>query len=225
MPAKVWIVIGVEFLIFAVLLFISAGTILWPAGWAFIILFFGGAVGITFVLARYDPALLEERMKSPIQRDQPLWDKIFLCLAIVLWLGWLILMGLDAGRFHWSVMPIGLQAAGGASVALSFWICYRTFRENTFLAPVVKIQKERGHKVVSTGPYAVVRHPLYSAVLIMLPSTALMLGSWYGLAGSFLINGAILFRTVMEDRKLMRELEGYEDYAARVRYRLVPFIW
>jgi protein-S-isoprenylcysteine O-methyltransferase Ste14 len=212
-------------LIFAVLLFISAGTILWPAGCAFIILFFGGAAGITFVLARYDPALLRERMKSPIQRDQPLWDKIFLCLVIVLWLGWLILMGLDAGRFHWSVMPVGLQVAGGAIVALAFWICYRTFRENTYLAPVVRIQKERGHKVVSTGPYAVVRHPLYSAVLIMLPSIALMLGSWYGLTGSFLIGGAILFRTVMEDQKLMRELEGYAEYAARVRYRLVPFIW
>jgi len=112
-----------------------------------------------------------------------------------------------------------------AGLALSFWISYRTFWENTFLAPVVKIQKERGHKVVSTGPYAVVRHPLYSAVLIMLPSTALMLGSWYGLAASFLISGAIIFRTVMEDRKLTRELDGYADYAARVRYRLVPLVW
>jgi protein-S-isoprenylcysteine O-methyltransferase Ste14 len=225
MPTKVWIVMGIEFLIFALLLFVSAGTLAWPAGWAFMILFFGGGVAITFVLAREDPDLLEERMKSPIQRNQPLWDKILLCIVIVLWLGWLVLMGLDAGRFRWSVMPYWLQLAGGAAVVVTFWICYRTFRENTFLAAVVRIQKERGHKVVSTGPYAVVRHPLYSAVLIMLPSTALMLGSWYGLAASSLINGAIIFRTVMEDRTLTRELEGYADYAAHVRYRLVPFIW
>ena len=225
MPGRVWIVIGVEFLIFATLLFVSAGTLLWLAGWAFLLLFFGEAVVITFFLARHDPALLDERMKSPIQRDQPLWDKILLCFVIVLWLGWLILMGLDAGRYRWSVMPRWLPLAGAAGVVLSFWICNRTFRENTFLAPVVRIQKERGHTVVSTGPYAVVRHPLYSAVLIMLPSTALMLGSWYGLAVSFVLNGAILIRTVMEDRKLKLELPGYVEYATRIRYRLVPGIW
>jgi protein-S-isoprenylcysteine O-methyltransferase Ste14 len=225
MSAKIWLVIGIEFLIFGLLLFVSAGTIAWLAGWEFMILFFGGALAITLVLARHDPSLLAERMKSPIQREQPLWDKIFLCLMIVLWLGWLILMGLDAGRYHWAVVPDWLQLTGIAGVVLAFWISYRTFRENTFLAPVVKIQKERGHQVVSTGPYAIVRHPLYSAVLIMLPSTALMLGSWYGVAASFVLNGAILFRTVMEDQTLKIELQGYPEYAARVRYRLVPFVW
>jgi protein-S-isoprenylcysteine O-methyltransferase Ste14 len=225
MPLKVWIALGIEFLVFALLLFLAAGTIMWTAGWAFLILFFGGAMAITLVLARLDPALLDERMKPPIQPGQPLWDRIFLCAVILLWLGWLILMGLDAVRFRWSVMPIWLQLIGLVGIALSFWICYRTFRENTFLAPVVRIQKERGHKVISTGPYSIVRHPLYSAVLIMLPSTGLMLGSWYGLASSFLINAAIVFRTWMEDDKLKQELDGYADYAVRVRYRLLPFVW
>jgi len=225
MPGKVWIVLGVECLVFALLLFLSAGTIKWSAGWAFLILFFGGAMAITLVLARHDSALLAERMKPPIQPGQPLWDKILLCVVILLWLAWLILMGLDAVRFRWSVMPEWLQWIGVVGIALSFWICYRTFRENTFLAPVVKIQKERGHKVISTGPYAIVRHPLYSAVLIMLPSTGLMLGSWYGVAASFLINAAIIFRTWMEDGKLKQELDGYAAYADRVRYRLLPFVW
>jgi protein-S-isoprenylcysteine O-methyltransferase Ste14 len=225
MPVKVWIALGVEFLVFALLLFVAAGTIMWPAGWAFLILFFGGAIAITLVLARLDPALLAERMKPPFQPGQPLWDKIFLSAMILLWLGWLILMGLDAVRFRWSVMPKWLQLIGPVGISLSFWICYRTFRENTFLAPVVRIQKERGHKVISTGPYSIVRHPLYSAVLVMLPSTALMLGSWYGVAASFLINAAIVFRTWMEDGKLKQELDGYADYAVRVRYRLLPFIW
>jgi protein-S-isoprenylcysteine O-methyltransferase Ste14 len=225
MPVKVWIVLGVEFLVFALLLFLPAGTMMWSAGWAFLILFFGGAMAITLVLARHDPALLAERMKPPIQPGQPLWDKILLCVVILLWLAWLVLMGLDAVRFRWSVMPKWLQLIGVVGVALSFWICYRTFRENTFLAPVVRIQKERGHKVISTGPYSIVRHPLYSAVLIMLLSTALMLGSWYGVAASFLINAAIVFRTWMEDCKLKRELDGYAAYAVRVRYRLLPFVW
>ena len=101
----------------------------------------------------------------------------------------------------------------------------RVFRENTFLAAVVKIQTERGHRVISTGPYATVRHPLYAAVLIYLPANALLLGSWYGLAASFVLSGGIVFRTAMEDRELQRGLEGYAEYAARVRYRLIPFVW
>ena len=107
----------------------------------------------------------------------------------------------------------------------SFAMMVRVFRENTFLTAEVRIQDERGHKVISTGPYAVVRHPLYSAVLIYLPSTALLLGSWWGLASSFLLSGGLAFRTAMEDRELRRGLEGYTQYAARVRYRLIPFVW
>jgi protein-S-isoprenylcysteine O-methyltransferase Ste14 len=101
----------------------------------------------------------------------------------------------------------------------------RVSRENTFLAAVVRIQTERGHRVISTGPYATVRHPLYAAMLIYFPANALLLGSWYGLAASFVLSGCLVLRTVMEDRELLRGLEGYPDYAARVRYRLIPFVW
>jgi protein-S-isoprenylcysteine O-methyltransferase Ste14 len=223
--AKVWITIGVEFLIFALLLFASAGTIMWLAGWGFIVLFFSGAIAITLMLSKHDPALLKERMKPLIQRDQPLWDKILLVIALIFWLGWLVLMGLDAVRFRWSMMPIWLQMTGAAGLLFSLWICYRTFQENSFSVTVVKIQRERGQRVVSSGPYSVVRHPLYAAVLILLPSTAFTLGSWYGLIASFAIIAVIVIRTVLEDRTLMRELGGYADYAAKVRYRLIPYIW
>jgi protein-S-isoprenylcysteine O-methyltransferase Ste14 len=110
-------------------------------------------------------------------------------------------------------------------MALPFWMIARVFRENTFLAAVVRIQTERGHRVISTGPYATVRHPLYAAMLIYLPANALLLGSWYGLAASFVLSGGIVFRTAMEDRELRRGLGGYTEYAARVRYRLIPFVW
>jgi protein-S-isoprenylcysteine O-methyltransferase Ste14 len=180
---------------------------------------------ITLFLARHDPALLAERMKMRVEKDQPLWDKVFLLAMMVGWCGWLPLMGLDAVRFRWSAMPLWLQCAGGALMLLSFRMIGHVFRENTFLAPVVRIQTERGHKVISTGPYAIVRHPLYAAVLIYLPANALLLGSWYGLAGSFVLSGGLVFRTAMEDRELRRGLAGYTEYAARVRYRLIPFVW
>jgi protein-S-isoprenylcysteine O-methyltransferase Ste14 len=225
MGAKVCLTFAVEALIISALLFGAAGTILWPAGWADLILLFGGGLWITIALLRHDPALLAERLKSPLQKNQPSWDKIFLLTMMVAWCGWLVLVGLDAVRFRWSVMPVWLQCAGGGLTVLSFWMMGRVFRENTFLAAVVKIQTERGHRVISTGPYAVVRHPLYAAALILLPASALLLGSWYGLAASFVFSGGLVFRTAMEDRELQRGLEGYTEYAARVRYRLIPLVW
>ncbi len=225
MGVKVWLTLAVEAVIFSALLFGAAGTIRWPAGWAYLILFFVGALWITLFLARHDPALLAERMKIPVQKGQPFWDKILILPMIVAWCAWLVLMGLDAVRFRWSAMPLWLQCAGGALIVLSFWMFARVFRENPFLTAVVKIQTERGHRVISTGPYAAVRHPLYAAVLIYLPANALLLGSWYGLAGSFVLSGGLVFRTAMEDRELRRGLAGYAEYAARVRYRLIPFVW
>jgi protein-S-isoprenylcysteine O-methyltransferase Ste14 len=222
---KVWLTIAAEALIFAALLFGAAGTIVWPAAWAYFILFFIGALWITFWLARHDPALLAERMKLPVQKGQPVWDRVFLLAMVAAWCAWLPLMGLDAVRFRWSVMPVWLQCAGGALMVLSFGMIGRVFRENPFLTPVVKLQTDRGQRVISTGPYAVVRHPLYAAMLTLLPGNALLLGSWYGLAASLLLVGGVAYRTAMEDRELRRGLEGYTEYAARVRYRLIPLVW
>jgi protein-S-isoprenylcysteine O-methyltransferase Ste14 len=225
MGVKVWLTLAVEALIFSSLLFGAAGTIFWPAGWAYLILFFGGALWITVLLSRHDPALLAERMKPPVQKGQPFWDRALLLAMAVAWCGWLVLMGLDAVRFRWSVMPVWLQFAGGASMVLSYRMIARVFRENPFLSAAVRIQAERGHRVISTGPYAIVRHPLYAAVMVYLPASALVLGSWYGFAASFVLSGGVAFRTAMEDRELQRRLDGYAEYAARVRYRLMPFVW
>jgi protein-S-isoprenylcysteine O-methyltransferase Ste14 len=134
-------------------------------------------------------------------------------------------MGVDAVRFRWSVMPLWLASVGSALVAASFWLVARVFLENTFLAPVVKIQTARGHHVISSGPYRVVRHPLYSAALIMIPASALVLGSWWGLAFSTVLIAGLIARTVMEERELVAHLDGYAAYRRRVRYRLIPFVW
>ncbi len=222
---KLCVILVAEVLFFSALLFGAAGTLRWPAAWAYLILFVTGALWLTLWLARRDPALLAERLKAPVQKGQPFWDKFFILLMTVAWCGWLVLMGLDAVRYRWSVMPVWLQGAGAAMAILSFWMIGRVFRENPFLTAVVRIQTERGHTVVSTGPYAIVRHPLYASLLIYLPATALVLGSWAGLAGSAVFLGAFVFRTAMEDRELHRGLAGYPEYAARVRYRVIPFIW
>ncbi len=222
---KLCVILVTEVLFFSALLFGAAGTLRWPAAWAYLILFVTGALSITMWLARHDPALLAERLKSPLQKGQPFWDKFFILPLMAGWCGWLVLMGLDAVRFRWSVMPVWLQWAGAALMVLSFWMIGRVVRENPFLLAVVRIQTERGQRVVSSGPYAIVRHPLYASLLIFLPANALLLGSWAGLAASVVFLGAFVFRTAMEDRELHRNLAGYPEYATRVRYRLIPFIW
>jgi protein-S-isoprenylcysteine O-methyltransferase Ste14 len=225
MKPNVGIKLGAQFLLCAVLLFGPAGTLAWPAAWAFLILVFGPLLLITRALARDDPALLDERMKPLIQKGQPLWDKIITTSYLWLYAGCMILIGFDAGRFHWSAMPAGLQWLGSGAILISLWIRSRIFQVNPFLAPVVKTQTERGHEVVTKGPYGYVRHPLYAANLLILPSAALMLGSWFGVAATILPAGALILRTALEDRELHRSLDGYADYAQRVRYRLVPWVW
>jgi protein-S-isoprenylcysteine O-methyltransferase Ste14 len=225
MRSKAALILTLETLIFGGLLFVAAGTIDWPGAWAYIVLFLGGALWITLRMARHDPALLAERLKSPVQKGQPLWDKLLMPVLMLVWCGWLVLMGLDAVRFRWSAMPVWLQVAGGALLLLSYRMIARVIEENTFLSAAVRIQNERGHHLISTGPYAIVRHPLYASMLIFLPANALVLGSWYGLAASPVLLGAIIYRTAMEDRELHRGLEGYQEYAARVRYRLLPHVW
>jgi protein-S-isoprenylcysteine O-methyltransferase Ste14 len=214
-----------EFAVFAALLFISAGTLLWPAGWAFIVLFFGFALSLVVWLAREDPELLAERMSAPIQRGQPLWDKLFVAAVLVLFAAWLIVMPLDAVRFGWSDVPDWLQLMGTLGVVLSFYIMFLTFRENAYLALVAKLQEERGQSVVSTGPYRYVRHPMYASMFMFFPGSALLLGSWWGLLLCAVLLGLLVWRIPHEERMLENGLAGYDEYERNVRYRLLPHVW
>jgi protein-S-isoprenylcysteine O-methyltransferase Ste14 len=211
--------------IMLVLLFVPAGTLDWPAAWVFLVEFGLASTLITRWLQRHNPALLEERMKPLIQREQKPWDRKLMTAFLVLWCAWFVLMSLDAVRFGWSHMPLWLQVIGAVAIAVSMYIMHLIMRTNTFAAPVVKIQAERGHRVVSDGPYAVVRHPMYGGTLLLIAGIPLLLGSWCGLAFAPLIVLLFAVRAVMEERTLMAELPGYTDYAARVRYRLVPYVW
>jgi protein-S-isoprenylcysteine O-methyltransferase Ste14 len=214
-----------EFAVFAALLLVSAGTLLWLAGWAFIAIFFSFAVAIVLWLARKEPELLQERMSSPMQSGQPLWDKVFVVAVMVLFVAWLIVMPLDAVRFGWSEVPDWLQILGTLGVVLSFYIMFLTFRENAYLALVVKVQEERGQSVVSTGPYRYVRHPMYASTFLFFPGSALLLGSWWGLLLCAVLLGLLVWRIPLEERMLENGLSGYDEYARKVRYRLIPRVW
>ena len=209
---------------FAVLLFVPAGTLHWPAAWVFLGFMTASALGFGGWLARKDPALLAERMRSPIRPDQPAADKKFLLVFFVVILIWLIVIGLDE-RFHLSHMSVAWQALGLALLVLSSAFIAWVFNENSFAAAVVRVQAERGHHVVSSGPYAFVRHPMYSAAILFMVGIALLLGSWWGTAISLIFVVLFGIRTRIEEHTLMTGLPGYADYAARVRYRLVPGLW
>ena len=151
--------------------------------------------------------------------------QLFLLLFIPAWLGWLGLMARDSQVWRYSQLPLWLNLAGGLLVILGFAGVMRVFLENSFAAPVVRVQTERAQKLIDTGPYALVRHPMYAGALLYLVGTPLLLGSWLGLAAVPLILLGLAPRAVLEERMLKRDLPGYADYMARVRYRLIPGIW
>jgi protein-S-isoprenylcysteine O-methyltransferase Ste14 len=211
--------------IIAILLFVPAGTINWTGAWIFLIETFVISIVLGIWLARHDPELLKERLRSPIQKEQSAQDKIVTGLLLLFFFGWFAFMALDAVRFKWSTVPSWLQAPGALGVLIACYIGYLTFRENTFAALVVKVQTEREQKVISTGPYRYVRHPMYAGMIFYLIGAPLLLGSWWGLLWGCGLLGLFSIRLLIEEGTLRKGLPGYNDYAAQVRYRLVPGIW
>ena len=209
----------------ASLLLFPAGNPLWVQAWAFLAIFATGSFAFGAWLVRRDPALLASRLGPLVQPGQPIWDKIFLLTFIGVWCAWLVLMALDAQRWHSSVVPVALNVLGGALVIAGFLATLLVFRENSFAAPVVRVQAERAQRVIDTGPYSVVRHPMYASAVLYLLGMPLLLGSWYGLLAAPLMVLALAPRAVFEERLLRQQLPGYAEYMERVRYRLVPGVW
>jgi protein-S-isoprenylcysteine O-methyltransferase Ste14 len=203
----------------AVALFASAGTIALPGFWLYLAIY---AFVFLLSFAILDPDLLRERMR-PGGKRPPAALRLF---AIVLFAHWIV-AGLDRGRFHWSdTVPVWLQAAGlivtGASYALVLW----AMRVNRFFSSVARIQSDRGQHVISSGPYALVRHPGYLAGFAIMIASGLALGSWLAVAVLVIPSvPALIVRAAGEDRMLQAELPGYRDYASRVRWRVLPGIW
>jgi protein-S-isoprenylcysteine O-methyltransferase Ste14 len=222
---KLTVQTAVTMLVIAAALFLPAGTLAWPAGWIFFGLMFGLSTGESVWLIRHNPGLMNERMSGVGRKDQEKWDKILLAIVGAAFFGWLALMGLDAVRYRWSDMPVWLQVAGGIVFVYSFRMFHATFRENAFLSPAVRVQTDRDQTVVRTGPYARVRHPMYAGFAVFAVGGALLLGSWYGVVGAFVLIALVARRAVLEERVLRERLPGYTDYVSEVRYRFVPGVW
>src|SRR5215469_4467883 len=208
-----------------VIIFAAAGTTDYLGGWLYLGIMIAISVVFGAHMLRADPALLKERLKPPVQKDQPLADKLLIVPFLFLVFAGMAFMAADAARWRWSMVPLSVQLAGCGLLLAAFVFMYWTMLVNSFAAPVVKIQKDRGQAVITTGPYAIVRHPMYFGALFYFAGTSLVLGSWWGLLIVPIFTLLLAIRIGIEEKTLRMGLEGYDDYARRVRWRLIPFIW
>jgi protein-S-isoprenylcysteine O-methyltransferase Ste14 len=212
--------VGVIFL--AALLFIPAGTLDYWQAWVYIAVFVVSTSVIGIYLALKDPALLERRKQIGPTAEQGTAQRIIISVGILSFLGVMVFSALDH-RFGWSPVPPVVSVMGNVLVALGLFVDLLVFRENSYGASNVRV--EEGQQVISTGPYAIVRHPMYVGVLIMVVGTPLALGSWWGLLVVAVTVPVLIWRILDEEALLRRELPGYTDYTRQVRFRLVPHVW
>jgi protein-S-isoprenylcysteine O-methyltransferase Ste14 len=204
----------------------ASGDWRWIEGWLFVALFFISSFAASWRMYLKDPGLFKERYSSPIQSGQKPWDKTVIILISISWLVWFFIMPLDARRFGWSPeFPIWLKIIGFIASAVGYWMFYETFKENSFAAPVVKMQEARKQEVISTGLYGIVRHPLYTGATIMAIGSPLLVSSVYGLIAGFVLSAILAMRSIGEENMLRQELTGYGEYMKRVRWRLIPYVF
>jgi protein-S-isoprenylcysteine O-methyltransferase Ste14 len=205
--------------------FLPAGTLRFPEAWAFLAVFAGASLAITLYLVRHDPALLARRTQAgPVAEKEPI-QKVIQSVASVLFLATLIVPSLDR-RFGWTHSPVPIVAVavgGDLLVAVGFWVVFRVFRENTFTSGVIEVAAEQ--RVIDTGPYAIVRHPMYAGALVLIAGIPLALGSLAGLLTFLPFTAAIVWRLLDEERFLRARLTGYAEYCKKTRSRLVPKVW
>ncbi len=215
--------LGVFFIVLAVLIFLPAGDICWSKGWLFLLVFFVLTVPSAIYLWRTNPEIFVARSK--IHAGTKRWDKVLMAFLFLSLTAIFIVAGFDAARFRWSSVPPWLTVLGYILLSVGFVLSVWAERVNPFAEPSVRIQTDRGHKVIDTGPYAIVRHPMYSSALFLFAGIPLALGSFWALIPSAAATGVLVVRTILEDRTLQNELAGYKDYAARVPHRLIPGLW
>jgi protein-S-isoprenylcysteine O-methyltransferase Ste14 len=206
----------------ALVLFVSAATIHYPQAWAYLGVFFGASFLITLYLMKKDPALLQRRLNAGPMAEKEKTQKIIMFFASVGFIALLIVPALDY-RFVWSRAPLYAAIAGDILTALAFCIIFLVYRENSFTSATIEIAEDQ--KVISSGPYAIVRHPMYAGGLLLFIGTPLALGSYWGLLAFAATLPALVWRLLDEEKFLSRNLPGYIEYKASVRYRLIPFIW
>jgi protein-S-isoprenylcysteine O-methyltransferase Ste14 len=213
--AKFLVVLGL-------LIFLPAGSIYYWQGWLFWSNFALWCVAFTPYFLKHDPALLERRLRAgpaaerePTQKRIQLFASIFVCALFVV-------SALDY-RMGWSTVPVGVVLIGNILVAAGFWFVFVVFRENSFASSIIEVGADQ--KVIDTGPYAVLRHPMYAGALLMFAGVPPALGSWWGLVTLLPIAAVLAIRLIDEEKFLVRNLPGYAEYRTKVRYRLLPGVW
>jgi protein-S-isoprenylcysteine O-methyltransferase Ste14 len=219
---KAFVGLAILFLVMAALLFVSAGTLHYWQAWTYLAFYFGASIAITLYLVKKDPELLARRMNGgPFAEKEPA-QRLIMSITSLGFIALVIVPALDR-RFGWSDVPVYAVILGDAMMLLGWVGIYFVFRENSFAAAT--IQSSADQRVISTGPYAFVRHPMYAAALVMLLGISPALGSWWGIPIVIAILPALIWRLKDEERFLVRNLPGYPEYQGRVRHRLLPFVW
>lgn len=208
--------------VMGLLLFIPAGTLHYWQALSYLAVFGLSTLFITLYIYKYDKGLLQRRIKAGSGAEKVKVQKIVQAFASVCFIGLYIVSALDH-RFAWSVVPDIIVIIANAMAALGFYIVFRVFRENSYTSATIVVDNQQ--KVITTGPYAVVRHPMYSGALLMIVASPPALDSWYGMICSLLMLVVIIFRLLNEEKYLLKNLEGYKVYLATTPYRLIPWIW
>jgi protein-S-isoprenylcysteine O-methyltransferase Ste14 len=208
---------------YALLLFLPAGTLHWWQAWVFLAI----TIVVTAVAAFNIPSgLLSERSRGVIQKGQPFWDRVIVILLLISYLGQVIFIPLDVFRLHLMPQPGAMVSFLGLALYVAgWWILSLAMKINPFAVPVVRLQQERHQRVIDTGVYAVVRHPMYTGFAPFAIGPALWLGSYPAALLAIVPVAVLAVRSVFEERFLKQELKGYDAYMEKVRYRLIPFIW
>ena len=204
------------------LLFVPAGTVRYWQAWGYLAVFLGASLLITIYLMKHDPVLLKRRLRGGPAAEKESSQKIIMLFASTGFIALLIVPALDY-RFGWSIVPLYTVIAGDILVGVGFYIVFLVYRENTYSSATIEIAE--GQKVISTGPYAFVRHPMYAGGLLYLIGTPVALGSYWGFAALAAMAPAIMWRLFDEERFLARNLPGYTEYERNVRWRLIPHIF
>jgi protein-S-isoprenylcysteine O-methyltransferase Ste14 len=222
------VIAGVVFnvVFFALLLFVPAGTLHWWRAWVFLAVTVAVIALAIFNILPDNSGLFSERARGVIQKGQPLWDRVLVILLVVSYVGQIVFIPLDDFRLHLAPKPGEVVSLLGLALYVAgWWIITLAMKVNPFAVPVVRLQEERHQRVIDTGIYAVVRHPMYSGFVPMVVGPALWLESYVAALLAIVPIGVLALRSLFEERFLKRELKGYDAYTEKVRYRLIPFVW
>jgi protein-S-isoprenylcysteine O-methyltransferase Ste14 len=219
---RVWLLAIVGTVAVGLVIIVSAGTIYYWQAWVFLALLAVSGLSINLYLTKHDPALLASRTKFGPGAEQRPVQKFIVALMSIPAIGGFIVPALDH-RFGWSSVPLWLEIAGNLLFILSMWMVYRVYKENSFGSATIEIAKDQ--KVITTGPYAIVRNPMYASAVLFYIGMTLALGSYWGLIPALLMIPAFALRLFDEEKFLAINLPGYTEYCAKVRWHLIPGIF